>query len=90
MERFVFLGGLRGFERRLPWSCLSSTLVDEPSAFSCVVFLLVLESAPDSAPKRLRFRPPWRSLHQYDNILHRSELRGDEGRLALLMPRGFE
>ena len=40
------------------WSCLSSTLVDEPSAEVCVVFLLLLERAPESAPKRLRFSPP--------------------------------
>ena len=48
-------GGGGGY---LPWSCLNSTLVDEPSALVCVVFLLVLERAPERAPKRLRLRPP--------------------------------
>jgi hypothetical protein len=41
----------------VPWSCLSSTLVFDPSAFSCVVFLDFELNAPDRAPKRFKFKP---------------------------------
>lgn len=40
-----------------PLSWRSSTLVDEPSALLCVVFLLFEERAPERAPNILRFSP---------------------------------
>jgi hypothetical protein len=41
-------------------------VVDDPSAFCCVVFFCLEEKAPERAPKRLRFSPAYASmLHQY-------------------------
>jgi hypothetical protein len=42
-----------------PWSCLASVVVDDPSAFWCVVFFCWELKAPERAPKRFRFSPAY-------------------------------